>query len=169
MTGLLVRYADNRLLLAKAVPGSAVQQQYLKTNDALLTDIWAGASAAFDSIKALPFSNIYLNAINALIDLDESRKTARVARVPPAVFAVLFIYLITAAGVLGYVLKGARGRIAAGFLLALLTLSLMLIIDINRPALGVITECQQPMEDLQKSLAAQPPAVFDKWRSPNEP
>lgn len=23
------------------------------------------------------------------------------------------------------------------------------------------------MEDLRKSLAAQPPAVFDKWRTPN--
>jgi hypothetical protein len=169
MTGLLVRYTDNRLALAKEAPGSAVQQQLLNTNDALLTDIWAGTSAAFDSIKGLPFSNVYLNAINALIDLDESRKTARQARVPPAVFAILFIYLVTTAGVLGYVLKGARGRLAAGFLLALLTLSLMLIIDINRPMLGVITESQQPMEDLQKSLSAQSPAVFDKWRTPGAP
>jgi hypothetical protein len=166
MTNLLLQYTDNRIALAKAAPGGAPQQRMMKTNDALLTDIWAATSAAFEGIKGLPFSNTYLNSVNALIDLDASRKTARAARVPAEVFAVLFVYLIVAAAVLGYVLRGARGRIAGGFLLALLTLSLVLIIDVNRPTLGGITESQQPMEDLQQSLAAQPPPVFDKWRTP---
>ena len=169
MSGLLLRYTDNRIALAKATPGGAAQRQLIRTNDALITDVWAATSAAFEGIKGLPFSATYLDSVNALIDLDASRKTARAARVPPEVFAVLFVYLITAAGVLGYVLKGMGGRIAGGFLLALLTLSLTLIIDINRPTLGGITESQQPMEDLQKSLAAQPPQVFDKWRARSVP
>jgi hypothetical protein len=42
----------------------------------------------------------------------------------------------------------------------------MLIIDIDRPTLGGIIEVQLPMEELQKSLAARPPAVFDRWRTP---
>jgi hypothetical protein len=166
MTGLLARYADNRVVLAKAAPGSPAQLQLLATNDALITDIWAGASAAFDSIKALPFSNVYLNSVNALIDLDASRKTARQAHVPAEVFAILFIYMITTAGVLGYVLRGARGSLTAGFLLALLALSLMLIIDVDRPVHGAIAENQKPMEDLRKSLTAWSPMVFDKWRTP---
>jgi hypothetical protein len=169
MTALLVRYTDNRIALAKAIPDSTSQRRLLEANDALLTDIWAGTSAAFDSIRALPFATVYVSAVNAVIDLDEARKAARQARVPAQVFAILFIYLITTAGVLGYVLKGARGRIAAGFLLALLTLSLTLILDINRPVLGTITESQQPMEDLQRSLALHPPAIFDKWRTPPGP
>jgi hypothetical protein len=166
MTGLLVRYANNRIVLAKAAPDSAAQRQFLQTNDALITDIWAGASASYDNIKELPFSNTYLTSINAVIDLDASRKTARLARVPAEVFAILFIYMVTTAGVLGYVLRGARGRLAAGFLLVLLSLSLMLILDIDRPKGGAITESQQPMEDLRRSLAAWPPTAFDKWRAP---
>jgi hypothetical protein len=169
MSHLLVAYTDNRLALARAAVGSATQLQLLRTNDGLITDIWAATSASFDSIKQLPFSGAYLGSINALIDLDASRKTARVARVPGEVFAILFTYLITTAAVLGYVLRGARGRLAAAFLLGLLTLSLMLIIDIDRPTRGGIIESQQPMEALQRSLAAQPPAVFDKWRSPAAP
>lgn len=160
---LLVRYTDNRIALAKARPGSAAQGQLLARNDALITDIWAATSAAFTTIQELDFSSAYLNSINQVIDLDASRKTARAARVPAEVFAVLFIYLITTAGVLGYVLKGPRSRISAGFLLALLTLSLMLILDIDRPVAGGISESQQPMEALRKSFA-QPPSVFDKWR-----
>jgi hypothetical protein len=161
-----VRYTDNRIAFAKAEPGSADQQRLLKINDSLLTEFWAATSATFDRIKKLDFSTTYVESINTLIDLDAARKAARQARVPTDVFTVLFVYLITTAGVLGYVLRGARGRLAAGFLLALLTLSLMLILDINRPASGSISESQRPMEDLRKSLAAQPPAVFDKWRTP---
>jgi hypothetical protein len=88
------------------------------------------------------------------------------ARVPAEVFAIMLIYMVTTAAVLGYALRGARGRLAAGSLLALLTLSLMLIIDINRPVRGGITESQRPMEDLQKSLTGWSPTVFDKWRTP---
>lgn len=166
MSDLLVRYTDNRIALAKDFPGSAEQVAQLKVNDALLTDIWAATSASFDSIKGLDFSSTYLDSINALIDLDASRKTARAARVPTEVFVVLFVYLITTAGVLGYVLKGARGRMAALHLLALLTLSLILIIDINRPVLGGIMESQRPMEELRKSLHDQSPMVYDKFKSP---
>jgi hypothetical protein len=163
---LLVRYTDNRLALAKAAPGSEAQRRLLTTNDAMITDIWAATSAAFDSIRGMEFSGTYLDSINTLIDLDASRKTARQARVPGEVFAILFVYMVTTAGVLGSVLRRARERIAAGFLLALLTLSLTLILDLNRPATGGIFESQRPMEDLRRSLAAQPPAVFDKWRAP---
>jgi hypothetical protein len=41
----------------------------------------------------------------------------------------------------------------------------MLIMDINRPVAGGVSESQRPMEELKASLAAQPPAVFDKWRA----
>ncbi len=134
MSGLLVRYLDNRIALAKAKPGEA--QSELAVNDALLTDIWAGSVAAFDSIKGLDFSSTYMDSMNAVIALDAARKAARVARVPPEVFAVLIIYLVTAAAVLGHVLTGLRGRVAGAVLLILLTLSLVLIIDIDRPASG---------------------------------
>jgi hypothetical protein len=165
MSDLLVRYTDNRIDLAKAAPGSTAQRQLLQANDALITDMWAAASAAFETIKGLDFSSTYLDSVNAMIDLDAARKTARAARVPTEVFGVLFVYMFTAAGVLGYVLRGARGRIAGGFLLTLLTLSLILTIDINRPVLGSITESQRPMEELRGLLAERQPAAFDKWRT----
>ncbi len=162
MTHLLVRYTDNRIALAKARPGDAAQ--LLAVNDALLTDIWAATDAAFEGIKGLPFSSTYLDSVNALIDLDASRKMARAARVPPEVFGVLIIYMVMTAGVLGYVLKGVRGRLSGAFLLALLTLSLVLVLDIDRPIQGAISESQLPMEQLRAALASQPPSVFDKFR-----
>jgi len=165
MSELFVRYTDNRVVLAKAEPGSAAQKQLLASNDALLTDIWAGTAAAFDSIKELDFSSEYIDSVNSVIDLDASRKIARLARVPTEVFGVLFLYVVVTSAIMGYVLRGMRGRLAGAVLLALITLSMTLILDINRPVHGAISESQRPMEELRKSLAAQPPAVFDKWRT----
>jgi hypothetical protein len=168
MSDLLRRYVDNRIALAKAHPDAI--GALVVTNDALVTDIWTATKASFPSIQGLDFSSAYLDSVNAVIDLDASRKMARAARVPITVFGVLFIYLVTTAGVLGYVLTGWQGRGSAVFLLVLLTLSLMLIIDIDRPAMGAIQEGQVPMEALRRSLDTWPPAVFDRWGpSPTAP
>ena len=161
---ILVRYTDNRIKLAQAKPDSV--GPYLAVNDALVTDLWAATSAAFEPIKGLDFSSAYIESINLVIDLDSSRKAARNARVPAEVFVVLIIYLVTTAGVMGYVLHGARGWMAAIFLLLLLALALSLIIDIDRPTLGGIVEGQGPMEALRKSMAGTPTQVYDKWKVP---
>jgi hypothetical protein len=167
VSAILVRYVDNRIALAKAPPGRA--SELLTTNDQLLTDLWAATSAAFEDIKALPFSNALLETTNRMIDLDSTRKAARLAHVPGEVFVVLIVYLIVACGVLGFVLTGIRGRVTAAVLLVLQTMSMMLIVDIDRPTLGGILESQAPMEALRDSMTSQPPLVFDRWRRPQPP
>jgi hypothetical protein len=163
LSKLLVDYTDNRIELATAkrdeVPG------LLASNDRMLTDLWAATSAAFDSISDLDFSSSFLETMNNLIDLDAARKASRLAHVPVEVLVLLSIYIIVTAGVLGYVLAGVRGQLAGAFLITLLTFSLVLIIDLERPTSGGIRESQAPMELLRDSLRKQPPEVFDRWRS----
>lgn len=161
ISNLLLAYTDNRIVLAHARPKDVAP--LLAINDRLITDLWTATAAAFPTIKGLDFSSAYLDSMNAVIDLDASRKTARQARVPTEVFAVLVGYLIMTAGVLGYVLVGARGRAAAGFMLILLAAALLLIIDIDRPVLGGIREGQGPMEALRASLRATPAATYDRF------
>ena len=158
---LLVKYTDNRIVLAQAP--RAQMPPLLAENDRMLTDLWAATASAFVTIKGLDFSSTFLDSVNNVIDLDASRKMARLARVPTEVFVVLFIYLIVTAGVLGYVFVGNRGRGAAGFMLLLLTLSLLLILDIDRPNKGGVREAQMAMEQLRTSFKKQPPQVFDRY------
>ena len=158
---LLVKYTDNRIALAQA-PRAQIPP-LLAENDRMLTDLWAATASAFVTIKGLDFSSTFLDSVNNVIDLDASRKMARLARVPTEVFVVLFIYLIVTAGVLGYVFVGNRGRGAAGFMLLLLTLSLLLILDIDRPNKGGVREAQMAMEQLRTSFKKQPPQVFDRY------
>jgi hypothetical protein len=158
---MLVDYTDNRIILAKA-PIDQVPTLLAK-NDQMLTDLWTATLAAWPSIKGLDFSSAYLDSMNNLIDLDAARMAARLARVPSAVFFVLFVYVITSAGVLGYAGANKKeGRGATGFLFILFVISLLLTLDIDRPRGGRITESQAPMERLRASLAAQPPSVFDR-------
>jgi len=164
LTGLLLEFTETKIALAKAQPRDA--GELLARDDRLLTDIWAADAAAFDAIKNLDFSSAFISSMNAMIDLDASRRSARRAHVPTLVFAVLLIYLIVTAGVLGYVLAGRGGRQIGAVLLGLLTLSLMLILDIDRPTIGGIREDQGPMERLLVSLRSQPPSVYDRWRMP---
>ncbi len=164
---MLVDYTDNRLALAKA-PVDQVPT-LLARNDQMLTDLWTATVAAWPSIKGLDFSSAYLDSMNNMIDLDSARKAARLARVPSAVFFVLFIYVITSAGVLGYAGANKEGRGATAFLFILLTISLLLTLDIDRPRSGRITESQAPMERLRATLASQPPEVFDRLSTGKTP
>ncbi len=162
MSALLFDYTDNRVVLAKAQPGH--NSAFLVKNDQLVTDLWVATVAAFPSITDPGLSAVFLQSMNAVIDLDAARKAARQVRVPTVVFGVLSFYLVVTAGVLGYVFVGSRGRGAAAIMLVLLTLSLLLILDIDRPTTGGVREGQAPMEALLASLKTQPPAVFDRYR-----
>jgi len=163
LSKLLVDYTDNVVALGSARRGAT--SALLAKDDTFLTDIWAATTAAFDSIRPTSLSISLLQTTNDMIDLDSTRRNMRIVHIPREVFSVLLIYLIGAAGVLGFVLAEGPGRFAGGFILILLSLSLLLIIDIDRPASGIIREDQTPMLLLRDSLKNQPPAVFDRWRT----
>jgi hypothetical protein len=162
ISALLVQYTDIRIALATAQREEI--EPLLADNDRMLTDLWAATAAAFDSIQNLDFSSTYVQAMNTVVELDVSRKAARLAHVPSAIMVLLTIYIVITAGVLGYVLTGARRQFAGGTLIALLTLWFMLIVDLERPTGGNIQESQLPMQLLRASLMNQPAEVFDRWR-----
>jgi len=163
LSNLLINYTDNRIALAAAPPDRV--QSYLSHNDQLLTDIWAAVSAARESALVHGMTTALLMTYNEVIDLDAERKVARQVRVPAPVLLLLYGFLVMTAAVLGYVLEERRGRIHAAVLFVLLSLYVSIIADLNRPASGSIRESQEPMLMLQASLKAQPPAVFDRFRT----
>lgn len=168
MTELLKRYAENRVILGSART-TAEARGPLRRNDALITDLWTGVVAAWPQIRGLDFSSAFIDSMNTLIDLDATRKTARAAHVPLAVFAVLCIYMIVSAAVLGHVITGRSARLTATSLLALFTLALMLIVDIDQPIGGRVKESQTPMVNLLAFIETNPPSRFDRWSATRTP
>jgi len=162
---LLIDYTDNRIKLA-ATPSPSELKTELAKNDALINDIWAASLAGFDSIKHLDMSSTFLASINSVIDMDTSRKTGRSAHVPDEVFWVLILYVMVAAVIIGYIIRNRASFYLACVMNLLVVLSLMLIMDIDRPTGGGIRESQFPMQLLSQSLHGEPRAAYDRWRTP---
>lgn len=164
---LLTIYNDNLIELTSAKPA---QVPMLVANDSvILTEIWAATAAATDAVRSIPLSLALTESVNRLIDLDAARRALLIVRIPTAVFLVLFIYHVGAAGVLGYVLTERAGLFAGGFLLILMSLALLLVVDINQPASGSIRTDNLPSLEVREFIKSQPPAVFDRWRNGLEP
>lgn len=163
LSKLLVDYTDNRIALGRATPEQV--RPYLKRNDQLLTDIWTAVAASRESALRHGITTTLLMTYNEVIDLDTERKVSRTMRIPEEVLLLLLGFMILTAAVLGYLLEDRRGRLGGCVLFLLLTLCAGIIADLNRPTSGSIQESQEPMLKLQESLKAQPPAVFDRFRT----
>lgn len=164
MSQILHDYAENRVALGQASAWDN-RKALMEKSDRLITDLWSATAAGFDSVRELDFSTGLLEPVNAVIDFDTSRKTARFARVPPAVFLVLFIYVVATAAMLGYKLHTGRSFAHSAFFLALMAMSLLLIVDIDGPTTGWVRESQMPMVLLRDSLRQTPPGTYDRWRT----
>lgn len=162
VSNILVVYTDNRIALAQVHGSGSERDGLVRQNDRLLTDLWAETVAVMPSIRDAEFSGAYIESVNAVIDMDTARKVARGLHVPSEVFLLLLVYQIVSAGVLGFVLYGRHGIALATMLCLLFTLSLLLIIDVDRPTSGGVRESQTPMLLLKDSLASQPPKVFNR-------
>lgn len=158
---LLIRYTDTRIALAKGSRGQTTD--LMAGNDRLLTDLWAATVAAYPSMREPGLSGRFLESMNALIDLDTSRKMARLVHVPAPVYLVLFVFLAAAVAILGYLSVERRGKVVLALVVTLLSLALLLILDVDRPTGGGIQEDQKPMELLRASLKGTPAAAFDRY------
>jgi hypothetical protein len=165
LSALLTHYTDNRIALAEG-PSPEQQQRQLGENDQIINDIWSATLAGFDSIKQYDVSSTFVSSINAVIDLDTSRKTGRMAHVPEEVFWMLIIYVLIAAFIIGYIIRTQASFYLSCVMNLLVVMSLMLIMDIDRPASGGIRESQLPMKLLSQSMREQSRAGFDRWRTP---
>lgn len=157
LSGILARYADNHVALAER--DLRVADHLLRDNRRLLLELWNATIPAFNSIRNIDFSAAFVESVNNVIELDMQRKAARKAQIPAPIFALLFVYVIVAALVVSYVM-GERARLATTALLALFTLALLLMSDINRPVSGMIRESQEPMILVRDMIHANPPGRF---------
>lgn len=143
---ILIEYAENQIQIAG--PRDARFEQLLERNDRLLLDLWGHSMQVPESTGATPITSLFVSSVNDVIDLDAARRNARAAKVPSAVYAVLMIYFLGTAAILGYSLTGMWSRIAAVMLFLLFSIAMLLIVDIDRPNVGMLREQQKPMVDL---------------------
>lgn len=157
LSRLLSKYVDVRLAVAQSTDLKQISQ-YLAETDTLHASMWTESLAAI-ALKRDDVASAFMQSMNDTIDDAAARKAARLAHVPPRVFTVLFAYMLITAAILGFVV-GEMRTVTAATLLALLTGSYMMIIDIDSPNRGGVRESQQAMIDLKAFIAAHPSPSF---------
>jgi hypothetical protein len=147
---ILIEYTENRIALAYARRDE--NSDLLARNERLLADFWSESAAVYPSLHNLEFSSLFYGSANELIELDATRKSARLVRVPPVIFVLLFVYITATATLLGVFSSSRRALAQSCLFLALLVSFLLVIIDIDQPTMGAIRESQAPMERLRATL-----------------
>lgn len=152
--------SKSEALLREYVPLRIVDNQdelgkKIKRSVEIQDELWALAEELARTSGDLPVVAIYLDSLNETIDLHESRITAGLyARVPPTIIWLLVAGVILSVGMVGYNagLTGRRSVISAVVLAVALSAVIALVIDLDRPAEGIIRTSQQPLIDLRRSL-----------------
>ena len=97
---------------------------------------------------------LFVESVNDVIDLHESRVTAGSARVPETILLLLVGGAALSLGMVGYSagLTGRRSLLSAVVLIIALGAVIMIVVDLDRPRDGFIQVSQQPLIDLQKQV-----------------
>jgi hypothetical protein len=118
-------------------------------------EMWTIAEELARESGERPVVAIFIESLNETIDLHTSRVTAGLyARVPPTVIWFLVAGVVLSVAMVGYNagLTGRRSTITAVMLAVVLSAVVALVVDLDRPAEGVIRTSQQPLIDLRDSL-----------------
>jgi hypothetical protein len=116
--------------------------------------LWAATGVALRGESPPLLVRGVMDSLNESIDLASARTAARAAHIPDFVQWLLLVYAILAMAMLGTVLGNSLKLHLpqTALLLVLLTLTHVIILDLDRPRVGSIQVSQQPMEDLRQSI-----------------
>ena len=152
---LFREYVAGRLRWSEAARGAPIQAEQARADVALHARLWRLAIASAE-VRRDDQHAIYIEALNAVIDIHAERTNLRSNRVPDAVLVLLAIIAALAVGVAGGV-QGRSGSSSARDLHALtfaVWLVIALIVDLDQPRRGFIQVSQAPLAQLADALGA---------------
>jgi hypothetical protein len=133
-------------------PGDDVQADIAKSLE-IQNQIWAiTEQVARDNGSDVVA--LYVESINDVIDVHESRVTAGFARVPETLVLLLVVGAALSLAMVGYSagLTRRRSLLSAFVLIIALGAVITVVIDLDRPQEGFIKVSQQPLIDLQQQI-----------------
>ena len=139
---------------APAAPRRIATPEGMARSSALHDQLWAIATSA-EAISDTVSTGLFVESINAVIDLDATRVTANRNRIPGSIWLMLGVVTIFSMASIGYEfgLTGERSWALTILMAVAFTAVITLIADLDRSQSGLLRVGQQPLIDLQ------PPAM----------
>lgn len=117
---------------------------------ALQRHMWSLATTADKRNPLATPPALVIQALNNMIDVEAEQESAYSAPIPPAVFYILIIVVLVAAGMLGFGfgLAGRRATLPLVMFAVMLALVMSTIIDLDRPQRGLIRTDLTPLRSM---------------------
>jgi hypothetical protein len=147
---LFKEYAQLRVARRGTALGSEQNADRLRRSRELQKQLWQQASAAQESSPNAVSTELFIQALDAMIVAHAMRLAAARNIVPAVVFLMLEGLGALSLGFSGYGVARARmnHRIAMLLMALMIGSVITLILDLDRPQSGLITVSQQPLLDL---------------------
>jgi hypothetical protein len=133
---------------------SAQLQRAIEQSEALHAGLWAEATAVATAHPESEIAGIFVQSLNPVLDLHESRVTVELhRRLPRAILVMLYVVAGLAFGVLGYSagLGRVRSLLPAVARALAITAVLWLIVDLDNPHGHLFRVNVAAMHDLQET------------------
>lgn len=152
---LLAEYVDIRLNIFKDPQGRKKLLEYISASEKVQDKIWEHATAVA-KVEKTPIVALFIDSLNNMIDLQTTRTTNLLYRIPHIIWIVLFAVIFLSMTMVGYQ-WGLLGKynLKIGLVLApALAMVILLIADLDRPWEGNFQVSQRPMMELQNKIQA---------------
>jgi hypothetical protein len=147
-------YVDLRIHSVRSGDLSALRIG-LAESEAYHRELWALAVEAADGHpRSIPVG-LFVDALNRLIDLHESRVTVGLHyHIPPSLVWTLYLVAFLSMGTLGihFGLSGTRSIVATIALVTAVAAVLLLIVDLDQPIQRLFSVGQDPLVDVLRTL-----------------
>jgi hypothetical protein len=151
---LFKEYGQLRIAHRGAALGSGQNAERLWRSTEVQDNLWQQALRAAKSNPNVVPTGLFIQALDAMTDAQETRLTADRNNVPLVVFLMLEGIAVLALGFCGYGIVQARMHHRVSMLLMALMIGsvITLVMDLDRPQSGLIIVSQQPLVDLIKGM-----------------
>ena len=118
--------------------------------------LWQQAKGAASKDRGLIPTGLFIQSLNEMIDDQGKRLSALRNRVPSSVLLTLFAIAAVAGAFAGYAsaVDTQHTRLPVYVMGLLVSVVIYLIVDLDRPSAGFITNNQQPIVDVAASIAS---------------
>lgn len=156
---LLRDFTDTSIRISRTVPSSTDQDDALVRSGRAERALWTEAGRALEAEPTASSVRLYVESLNETFDAQSSVVFGLRNRVPTAVLALEIVGAAIALGLLALHLATlGRGLTPVLVASALVTLTLMITFDLDRPVRGLIQVSDAPLTQLRASME-EPPAV----------
>lgn len=150
------KYVEARLEVYRKLPDLDAARDALARSTKLQGEIWAGAVVACRDPSPPSATMLLLPALNAMIDITNTRTAAGEIHPPAIIFWLLFGLALDCSVLAGYAMAGGKERSwthMIGFA-AMMALAVYVILDLEYPRLGLIRvdHLDQLLVDVRASM-----------------